>query len=165
MSASVRVKAPLLQWPNVHGVSTPLPEIKIMLASRFLTTTAIGALLATAAVLPAPVLAGEYRLPQATEARKALSMPQIYDKLTALGYWNIDKIERDPRSYEVSANDKSGDRVKLYVDAQTGEVVERRLDNRRRLMAERRQPSVDCNERRCRDDLPARGDAAAAGGK
>ncbi len=136
-----------------------------MFATRILFTAAIGVLLVAGTGLPATVFAGEYRHSQAAEARKGLSIPQIYDNLSAQGYWNIDKIERDPRSYEVSANDKSGDRVKLYVDAQTGEIVERRLDNRRRLMDERRQSSVDCNQRRCRDDLPVKGDAVAPGGK
>jgi hypothetical protein len=132
-------------------------EIKIMSASRIPALTAIGVLLFAAATLSAPVFAEDAPAPQAAEARKALSIPQIYDKLTALGYWNIDKIERDPRTYEVRANDKSGDRVKLHLDAQTGEIVERRLDSRKRFMDERRRSSADCSERRCRDDLSASG--------
>lgn len=130
-----------------------------MLASRILSTAAIGVLLVAGTVVPASASAEEYRQTQAADARKGLSIPQIYDKLTALGYWNIDKIERDPRMYEVKASDKSGDRVKLYLDAQTGEIVERRLDNRRRFMDERGRSSADCNERRCRDDLSAKGEA------
>jgi hypothetical protein len=137
-----------------------------MFATRFpttATTAAIGMLLSAATALSSPVLGEESWRPQTAETRKALSIPQIYDKLIALDYWNIDKIERDPASYEVRASDKSGDRVKLTIDAQTGEIVERRIDKHRRYLDERRRSSADCNERRCRDDLPVKGTAVMPG--
>lgn len=136
-----------------------------MRTSQISVATSIGMLLFAGSIVATPAFAQDSRPPQAVEARKALSIPQIYDKLTALGYWNIDKIERDPGTYEIRANDKSGDRVKLYLDAQTGEVVEKRPDSRKRFMDESRRSSADCSERRCRDDLPANGAAAAPSGK
>jgi hypothetical protein len=144
-----------------------------MFAARFPATaaaTVIGVLLSAATFLPAPVLAEESWRPQTAETpetRKALSIPQIYDKLIALGYWNVDKIERESAGYEVRASDRSGDRVKLTLDAQTGEIVLRRVDkyrhHRDERMDERRGSSADCNERRCRDDRPVRGTAVMPG--
>jgi hypothetical protein len=162
-----------MAMPLAHAVPTSLPEIEIMLATRILATatTLIGVLLSAATVLPAPVLAEESWRPQTAESRRALSIPQIYDKLIALGYWNVDKIERESAGYEVRASDRSGDRVKLTLDAQTGEIVLRRVDKRvdkyrhrtDERIDERRGASADCNERRCRDDRPVNGTAVMPG--
>lgn len=90
-------------------------------------------------------------------APQSLSMPQLFEKLTAQGYWNIDRIERESTSFEVIARDKSGARVKLHVDARSGEILDRREDGRkhyRRHLEAGQRDGVECNERRCRDDLP-----------
>jgi len=93
--------------------------------------------------------------------REGLTIPQVYERLAGQGYWNIDRIEREAGSYEVSANDRNGDRVKLYVSAGTGEILERRVRSasRDRYVRDGRPGSgargTECNERRCRDDLPA----------
>jgi hypothetical protein len=137
-----------------------------MRASSLLSAMILGAGLAVGAT----ALAQTPKPAPAAEARPELSMPQIHDKLVALGYWNIDKIERDPGSYEVRAHDRNGDRVKLYLDARTGEILERRVDGRKRSTHDRRgaddgqRNSADCNERRCRDDLPPKGATSPAGG-
>ena len=66
-----------------------------------------------------------------------LNIAQIYDKLTAAGYTQIDEIERENGSYEVKATDADGRRVELDVDAATANVMktevkrDRRRDERR----------------------------------
>jgi hypothetical protein len=87
----------------------------------------------------------------------SLSMPQVFEKLSAQGYWNIDRIERESTSFEVIARDKSGARVKLHVDARSGEILDRREEGRKhdkRHLEAGQRDGVECNERRCRDDLP-----------
>lgn len=64
--------------------------------------------------------------PAQQETRNALSVGQVHDKLTAAGYTGIDKVERERNAYEVKATDKNGARVKLYVDAQTGDIIDSR---------------------------------------
>lgn len=93
--------------------------------------------------------------------RQWLSIPQICEKLETAGYRHIEKIERERGSYEVRASDSSGRRVKLYVNPTTGEVFDRAAEKRRRdkgdrtMTNDRRYRPGDCNERRCRDDLPS----------
>lgn len=53
-----------------------------------------------------------------------LSIPQIHDKLEAAGYRDIRSIELESEGYEVKAIDSAGQRVKLYLDPVTGEVLE-----------------------------------------
>lgn len=129
-----------------------------MRASLTLSASALAVLIGMGGIVPAAAQ-GVGALP-AADSRPGLSIPQVYEKLTAQGYWNIDKIERDPGSFEVRAHEKNGDRVKLYVDARTGEITHKRLEGQKRDRREDRgagQRSGDganCNERRCRDDLP-----------
>lgn len=122
--------------------------------ATLLTSLALGGALAVGGVLLAPSIAGESR-PAVTGERQWLSIAQIHDRLEAAGYRNIEKIERERGGYEVRATDRQGDRIKLYVNPQTGEIMKQRGENRRYGMgAEGARPSADCNKRRCRDDLP-----------
>lgn len=75
-------------------------------------------------------------------AKNELTMGQIHDKVTAMGYQDIDKIERERNAFEVKARDKNGAKVKLYLDPQTGEVIDSSRKN-------------DKRERRTRDDAGA----------
>ena len=100
-----------------------------------------------------------------------LSIPEVHARLESAGYRNIEKIERESGSYEIKAIDRNGQRVKLYVHPQTGEVMNRRYRDARHDTSHdtkrdkydsgsaRNNPrnSADCNERRCRDDLPRPG--------
>ncbi len=96
-----------------------------------------------------------------------LSIPEVAARLESAGYRNIEKIEREGGSYEVKAADQAGRRIKLYVHPQTGEVI----DQRQRDKYDGGHPksnqrsSADCNERRCRDDLPQPGTIQPAAGK
>ena len=96
-----------------------------------------------------------------------LSIPEVAARLESAGYRNIEKIEREGGSYEVKAADQAGRRIKLYVHPQTGEVI----DQRQRAKYDggyansNQRSSADCNERRCRDDLPQPGTIQPAAGK
>ena len=52
-----------------------------------------------------------------------LSIPEIHDKLTAAGYRDIESVERERNRYEVKATTAEGQRVELYVDPHSGEVI------------------------------------------
>ena len=128
-----------------------------MRTSSLVSALVLAAGLIGGGVAVGPALAQSVKTAAAAEARQAMSIPQVYEKLTALGYWNIDKIERDPSAFEVRANGANGDRLKLYVDARTGEIINSRLDGRRRGTDASGRGSAECSERRCRDDLPQTG--------
>lgn len=142
-----------------------------MRASSLLSAMTLSVGLAAGGAALAPAFAQAGKSAPGIEARQGMSIPQIHEKLTALGYWNIDKIERDPGAFEVRANEKNGDRVKLYLDVRTGEIIDRRLEGRKRDLYDRhdrdvgKRNSVDCNERRCRDDLPRNGAASPPKGR
>lgn len=56
-----------------------------------------------------------------------LTIPAIYEKVTAAGYVDIHEIERERRGYDVEAYDSHGDRVELFVDPVNGEVLDVRV--------------------------------------
>lgn len=106
--------------------------------------------------------------PAGGNERQWLSIPQIHAKLEATGYRNIEKIEREHGSYEVKATDRNGERIKLYLNPQTGEVIDQRRSETRRDRSDAangQRNSADCNKRRCRDDLPQPGIATPPTGK
>ncbi|WAI85376.1 MULTISPECIES: PepSY domain-containing protein [Achromobacter] len=92
-------------------------------ASALVAGTAVHAQTAT----PAPAT------PAATTPAPAapmLTIRQVYDKMEAAGYRNISEIERSRKhGYEVKAYDPQGQRVKLYVDPQSGAVTRSRFDD------------------------------------
>jgi len=118
----------------------------------------ITAMLATIAVSMSSH-AQDGRLANADKARW-LSIPEVHTRLESAGYRNIEKIERESGSYEVKATDQTGRRIKLYVHPKTGEVIDQRQRDSKRDKYDRgnarsnQRNSLDCNERRCRDDLP-----------
>ncbi|MBI4754419.1 MAG: PepSY domain-containing protein [Betaproteobacteria bacterium] len=124
-----------------------------------LTTFVLSAALVAGGIFSPPAFAQDNR-PATVVERQWLSIPQVHDKLEAAGYRHIEKIERERGSYEVRASDPSGQRVKLYVNPTTGKISDRSVESRRRHRGDgvtandRRYRSADCNERRCRDDLP-----------
>lgn len=118
-------------------------------------------------VLVAPSFAQDNR-PASGSERQWLSIPQIHAKLEAAGYRNIEKIEREHGSYEVKATDRNGQRIKLHLNPQTGEVADQRQRDTKRDSADSpngQRNSADCNTRRCRDDMPQPGVATPTTGK
>ena len=106
-----------------------------------------------------------------TDQARWLSIPEVHARLESAGYRHIEKIERESGRYEVKATDQTGRRIKLYVSPQTGEILsQRQRDNRRNqdsgtdAKANQRN-SADCNQRRCRDDLPQPGNPQPVAGK
>lgn len=125
-----------------------------MKSTTLLSSLALGCVLALGGVLLAPSMATENRAVP-TGDRQWLSIAQVHDKLDAAGYRNVEKIERERGGYEARATDRNGDRVKLYVHPQTGEILNQRGESKRHSMdAEYKRSSADCTKRRCRDDLP-----------
>lgn len=61
--------------------------------------------------------------PQTTVAADTLSVRAILDKVEAQGYRDISEVEREDGQYEVKATDAEGRKVKIKLDARTGEVV------------------------------------------
>lgn len=105
-----------------------------------------------------------------TDKAKWLSIPEVHARLESAGYRNIEKIERESGSYEVKATDQAGQRIKLYVHPRTGEVIDQQQRDAKREKYDggnARSPRnlADCNERRCRDDLPPQGFIPSAAGK
>ena len=105
------------------------------------------------------------------DTAKWLSISEVHDRLESAGYRNIEKIERESGSYEAKATDQAGQRIKLYVNAQTGEVIGQRQRESRRDKYDsgygrgNQRNTPDCNERRCRDDLPPQGTVQPNAGK
>ncbi len=61
-----------------------------------------------------------------TAADNWLTIPAIYAKVTAAGFNDIYEIEREDNGYEVKAIGSHGERIKLFVDPVTGEVLQSR---------------------------------------
>jgi len=125
-----------------------------MKLSTLLTSLTLGCAIAGATALSTSAVAAENRSGPVSE-RPWLSIPQIHDKLVAAGFRDVEKIERERGGYEVRATDRHGERTKLYLNPQTGEITgERNKGTQADGREGRRQNSADCNQRRCRDDLP-----------
>jgi hypothetical protein len=129
-----------------------------MRSSTIISSFLFGGALALGGVLLAPSFAGEDRAAPAAE-RQWLSIPQVHEKLEAAGYRHVEKIERERGGYEARATDRDGERIKLYVNPQTGEIVDqRRYGSHAKRYSESQQRyssgATECNKRRCRDDIP-----------
>lgn len=129
-----------------------------MKLATIISSIALAGAFAVGGAMLAPSFAGENRTAPAGE-RQWLSIPQIHEKLEAAGYRQIEKIERERGGYEARATDRQGERIKLYINPQTGEIIDRGSHGKRAKgsqggSGDNRRNSVDCNERRCRDDLP-----------
>lgn len=106
-----------------------------------------------------------------TDKARWLSITEVHARLESAGYRNIEKIERESGSYEVKATDQAGRRIKLYVHPQTGDIIDQRQRDAKHVKydgghaSSRQRNSAECNERRCRDDLPQTGAIQPASGK
>lgn len=127
-----------------------------MKRSTLLSSLALVSTLIASGLTLTPALADASRAAPVSE-RQWLSIPQIHEKLEAAGYRNIEKIEREHGSYEARATHPNGQRIKLHVNPQNGEIIDQRSSRKHARGDEdkRQGDSADCNKRRCRDDLPA----------
>lgn len=60
------------------------------------------------------------------ESENWLQIPAIYNSVEAAGFTNIREIERESKGYEVKASNAEGQKVKLYVDPLSGEIIDSR---------------------------------------
>ena len=58
-----------------------------------------------------------------------LSMEAVLARLADEGYRDVTEIEREHGRYEVEARDAEGRRVELHLDARTGDVLKRELED------------------------------------
>lgn len=114
-------------------------------------------------VLLMPALADDKPNDAASE-RQWLSIAQVAAKLEAAGYRQIEKIEREGGGYEARATNQASERIKLYINPQTGALMSQHGKARKGGAADgaSSQNNANCNERRCRDDLPAKSAAPTA---
>lgn len=71
---------------------------------------------------PAPAVVPGAATP--TAAQPALSVADAIGRVTAQGYTDVAAVERkNDKLYEVKARDPKGQRMELYVDARTGEIL------------------------------------------
>ena len=54
-----------------------------------------------------------------------ITVRQVIDKVEAAGYSDIREIERDDGMYEVKVVTQDGQRMELYLDRKTGEILNR----------------------------------------
>ena len=131
-----------------------------MRCSTIISSLLLGSSLAVGGFVLAPSFAGDVRMAQAGRTapageRQWLSIQKVLDKLKAAGYRDFEKIEREHGNYEVRATNRNGERTKLYVNPQSGDIVDQVSRGKRdKADGQRGTAFVDCNERRCRDDLP-----------
>ena len=85
------------------------------------------------AVAPAAPSTAAPAATPAAQSPAAQSFMQAIDSVSRSGYRDIDEIERKgERLFEVKARDDQGRRVELLVDARTGEILDRKVKERRR---------------------------------
>lgn len=131
-----------------------------MRRSTIISSLLLGGSLAVGGFMLAPSFADDVRTAQVGRTAQAgerpwLSIQKVLDKLEAAGYRDFEKIEREHGNYEIRAVNRNGERTKLYVNPQTGDIVDQASRGKRdKADGQRGGAFADCNERRCRDDLP-----------
>lgn len=134
-----------------------------MRLSTIISSLLLGGSLAVGGFMLTPSFAGDVRMAQAgrtaqTGERQWLSIQKVLDKLEAAGYRDFEEVEREHGYYEIRALNRNGERTKLYVNPQSGNIMDQAGRGKRdKADDDRRQRGsafADCNERRCRDDLP-----------
>lgn len=88
------------------------------LTALVLATAAVTGV-ATAQAQPAPAAAAPATAPAAP-----MNFQQLVDRVVAQGYGDVREVERkSDKLYEVKARNPQGQRVELYVDARSGEIL------------------------------------------
>jgi hypothetical protein len=98
-------------------------------AASLLAGLSMGAIAQSAPTAPAAATAATAATaPQAASKvqQPSLNIRQIYDRLDAAGYRELQEIEWSDGRYEVKGMNAQGERVKLEVDGNTGEVLRSR---------------------------------------
>lgn len=98
------------------------PARRLLLAASALSALTLG----IAQAQPAPSASAPAQA--ASPAAPQLTIRDIYDRMEAAGYRDMREIELDNGRYEVKARNAQGERVKLYVNANSGAVERERKD-------------------------------------
>ncbi len=117
-----------------------------MRTSHILSAVVLGTGFVAGAATFAPAIAQSAAAQSTAQAQQGLTMGQIYDKLVAQGFRDIDEIERERDRFEVKATNAEGKRVKLDVDATSGDILDTRTKSDKRDRA-----SGDTDRRTTRD--------------
>lgn len=88
------------------------------------TSHTLFAVALTAATLGGSAIAASSAVDKAGAKVDWLTIPAVYEKVTAAGFREIHEIERERTGYKIEAFDTNGDRVKLFVDPVSGEVLD-----------------------------------------
>lgn len=117
-----------------------------MRTSHILSAIVLGSGLIAGGATIAPAMAQSAATQSSAQAQAELTLGQVYDKLVAQGFRDIDEIERERDRFEVKATNAEGKRVKLEVDAKSGEILDTRSKSDKRDRA-----SGDTDRRATRD--------------
>jgi DMSO/TMAO reductase YedYZ molybdopterin-dependent catalytic subunit len=97
-----------------------------MRTSQWLSSLAAASVLAAGAAMLLPAVAQTAQAPAAAPAATppgaTLTLLQVHNRLEAVGYRHIQKIETQRNGFEVYATNSDGQRVELDVDGATGQV-------------------------------------------
>ena len=85
----------------------------------------IGASLIAGGSAILPAFAADSRGTPAQAERQWLSIGEVHQKLEAAGYRKIEKIEQNTAFTRPRATGRNGERVKLRIHPQTGEIIDR----------------------------------------
>lgn len=130
------------------------PKVSTMKLTPYLTALILGSALLLSSAWLSPALAKDKPTDPSSQ-RGWLSIGQVHQRLEAAGYRDVEKIERERGGYEARATNRQGERTKLTVNPQTGDITDRRASDPRANNAQNspRRNALECNKRRCRDDL------------
>lgn len=95
-------------------------------AASLLAGLSMGAIAQSAPTAPAAATAATAPQAASKVQQPSLNIRQIYDRLDAAGYRELQEIEWSDGRYEVKGMNAQGERVKLEVDGNTGEVLRSR---------------------------------------
>lgn len=95
-------------------------------AASLLAGLSMGAIAQSAPTAPAAATAATAPQAASKVQQPSLNIRQIYDRLDAAGYRELQEIEWSDGRYEVKGMNAQGQRVKLEVDGNTGEVLRSR---------------------------------------
>lgn len=95
-------------------------------AASLLAGLSMGAIAQSAPTAPAAATAATAPQAASKVQQPSLNIRQIYDRLDAAGYRELKEIEWSDGRYEVKGTNAQGERVKLEVDGNTGEVLRSR---------------------------------------
>jgi uncharacterized membrane protein YkoI len=83
---------------------------------------------AVAALIAAASLGATAQEATPAAAAAPMSMMQLLERVTAQGYRDVREIEmKSDRLYEVKATNQKGQRVEMYIDARSGEVLKQEI--------------------------------------